>query len=78
MKNMQTLLLKIDDKYLQSVINLLKPYPETECQYRIIDNNFDIDFDFVEDKAAYKSALNELKNGEAIDFDTYLLSRGIV
>ena len=73
---MQTLLLKIDDKHLPSVINLLKPYSENECQYRIIDEK--VESELIEENLAYQEALNDLVNDKAMEFNTYLANRGII
>lgn len=74
---MQTMILKIDESYLNSIIEFIKPLPQGKCEYKIVENNYDINFDFFDDEEAYQNGLEDLKNGEAIDFDTYLANRGI-
>ena len=74
---MQTLILKIDEIYLNSLMEFIKPLPEDKCEFRLDDRNFDFSIDMLENESAYKSALDDLKNGDAIELNTYMANRGV-
>ena len=74
---MQTMILNIDDNYLKSLIEFIKPIPKEMCDFKILDKAVDSDFDLNEIDNAYQSALHDLNNGDAMDLETYIFNRGI-
>lgn len=74
---MQTFLLKLDDSYINSLMDFIKPIPKENYEFKRLDLDSDINMSFFEDEVAYQDALKDLETGEAIDLNEYLAKRGI-
>ncbi len=74
---MQTFLINIDEPYVPSLLDLLKPIPKESIDIKSLNYEVDDHINMIEDEIAYRKAMNDLANGEAINLNQYVINRGL-
>ena len=74
---MQTFLINIDEPYVPSLLDLLKPIPKESIDIKSLNYEVDDNINMIEDEIAYRKAMNDLANGEAINLNQYVINRGL-
>ena len=74
---MQTFLINIDEPYVPSLLDLLKPIPKESIDIKSLNYEVDDNINMIEDEIAYRKAMNDLANGEAINLNQYVIKRGL-
>ena len=74
---MQTFLINIDEPYVPSLLDLLKPIPKESIDIKSLNYEVDDHINMIEDEIAYRKAMNDLANGEAINLNQYVIKRGL-
>ncbi len=74
---MQTFLINIDEPYVPSLLDLLKPIPKESIDIKNLNYEIDDNINMLEDEIAYRKAMNDLANGEAINLNQYVINRGL-
>ena len=74
---MQTFLINIDEPYVPSLLDLLKPIPKESIDIKNLNYEVDDNINMIEDEIAYRKAMNDLANGEAINLNQYVIKRGL-
>ena len=74
---MQTFLINIDEPFVPSLMDLLKPIPKESIDIKSLNYEVDDNINMIEDEIAYRKAMNDLANGEAINLNQYVINRGL-
>ena len=74
---MQTFLINIDEPFVPSLMDLLKPIPKESIDIKSLNYEIDDNINMIEDEIAYRKAKNDLANGEAINLNQYVINRGL-
>ena len=74
---MQTFLINIDEPFVPSLLDLLKPIPKESIDIKSLNYEVDDNINTIEDEIAYRKGINDLGNGEAINLNQYLIKRGL-
>lgn len=74
---MQTFLINIDEPYVPSLLDLIKPIPKESIDIKSLNYEIDDHINMIEDEIAYRKAMNDLANGEAINLNQYVINRGL-
>ena len=74
---MQTFLINIDEPFVPSLLDLLKPIPKESIDIKNLNYEIDDNINMLEDEIAYRKAMNDLANGEAINLNQYVINRGL-
>lgn len=74
---MQTFLINIDEPFVPSLLDLLKPIPKESIDIKNLNYEIDDNINMIEDEIAYRKAMNDLENGEAINLNQYVINRGL-
>ena len=75
---MKTYILRLDDTLVNPIKELLEQFKPERYDLRSIDFDIDDDINIIEDDIAYREAIKELKNGEAINLKDYIEQRGLL
>ncbi len=75
---MEAFLLKIDEPYVSSLMEFFNPIPKENYEIEKIDLNSDVNTYLLDDEIAYKRALKDLENGDAVELNEYIAKRGLV
>jgi inorganic pyrophosphatase len=74
----EAFLLKIDEPYVSSLMEFFNPIPKENYEIEKIDLNSDVNTYLLDDEIAYKRALKDLENGDAVELNEYIAKRGLV
>jgi len=74
----EAFLLKIDEPYVNSLMEFFNPIPKENYEIEKIDLNSDVNTFLLDDEIAYKRALKDLENGDAVELNEYIAKRGLV
>ena len=75
---MEAFLLKIDEPYVSSLMEFFNPIPKENYEIEKIDLNSDVNTYLLDDEIAYKRALKDLENSDAVELNEYIAKRGLV
>ena len=74
---MQTFLINIDEPFVPSLLDLLKPIPKDSIDIKSLNYEVDDNINMIEDEIAYRKAMKDLANGEEVNLNQYLINRGL-
>ena len=74
---MQTFLINIDEPFVPSLLDLLKPIPKDSIDIKSLNYEVDDNINMIEDEIAYRKAMKDLANGEEVNLNQYVINRGL-
>jgi hypothetical protein len=74
---MKTFILKIEDSYINSLMEFIKPIPKNDYDLKSLDVDAYTTVNLLEDEIAYLKGLIDLEKGDVIELNEYMAKRGL-